>query len=481
MNEKSLKDKTASGLSWSLLDKIFQNGFILFVGILLARLIDKDNYGLMGVLAIFTGIANILHESGFTTALIRKKDVSQNDYTTVFYINVSIGFGLYLLLFCLAPFISDYYNTPILTPLARYLFLSFLFNSFIVIQNAKLIKEINYKLITKINSISIFTSYSVSLLLAFMGFGVWALATQIVLWSFLKMCGFWLFSKWKPSGSFSKESLSNLFSFSSKLLLGSLLNTIMVNLPQSLLVKIYTLGIGGLYNQAAKNYNSANDLLSGSVYNISFPILSSIREEDRLKNAFRKFIKIKAFITFPMFMGIILIAKPFMSLLGEQWNGAVPILQLMCISGIFTGLDTANGDILRIKGESGKILYLTIFQSILIIASIMASYFYHLDYLYYIAGITLSYICKYIVSTLISNRLINYRIIELCKDLSPYFVISLFCIGLGYILQYLISDSIVLLLCQIIFVGLLYFSILYFSGSQILKDAIDYVKKKPAK
>lgn len=481
MKEKSLKDKTASGLSWSLLDKVFQNGFVLLVGILLARLIDKDNYGLMGVLAIFTGIANILHESGFTTALIRKKDITKNDYVTVFYINISIGIFLYLLLFFLAPFISDYYETPILTPLARFLFLSFLFNSFIVIQNAKLIKEINYKLITKINSVSIFISYFISLLLAYLGFGVWALASQIVLWSFLKMCGYWIFSKWKPSGSFSKESLNSLFAFSSKLLLGSLLNTIMVNLPQSLLVKIYSLGVGGLYNQAAKNYNSANEMLAGSIYNISFPILSSIHDEDRLKNAFRKFLRIKALITFPMFMGIILIAKPFMSLLGEQWDGAVPILQLMCISGIFTGLETANGDILRIKGESGKILSLTIFQSVFIVGSIVISYIYHLGHLYYIAGITLSYIIKYIVSSIISNRLINYRIVELCKDLSPYFAISLLCISLGYTIQFFISNSIILLLCQVIFVGLLYISILYFSGSQILKDAIDYIKKKPSK
>ncbi len=225
MEEKSLKDKTASGLSWSVLDKLFQNGFVLVCGILLARIIDRDNYGLTGVLMIFVGLANVLQESGFTSAIIRKKNITQSDYITVFYTNISIGIILYLILFFLAPTISSVYEEPILTPLARFMFLSFVFNSFAVVQNAKLIKEINYKLITKINTFSVFTTYSIALLLAYLGYSVWALASLSVVWPFLKMVCFWLFSKWRPSGSFSKESFKELFAFSSKLLLGSFINS----------------------------------------------------------------------------------------------------------------------------------------------------------------------------------------------------------------------------------------------------------------
>lgn len=478
MKERSLKDKTFSGLSWSVLDRVFQNGFILVVGILMARIIDKDNYGLMGALAIFTAVANILHESGFTTALIRKKNVTQSDYTTVFYINISIGTIIYLLLFFLAPVISDFNDKPILTPLSRFLFLSFLFNSFAVIQNAKLVKEINYSLITKINAFSIVVSYSVALALAYMDFGVWALASQIVIWTFLKTCGLWLFSKWKPSGSFSMDSLKGLFSFSSKLLLGSLLNAVMANLPQSLIAKIYSFDVGGLYNQAFKNYNSANDVLNGSVYNVSFPILSTVEDGEKLKNAFRKFLRIKALIIFPMFMGVVLVAKPFFYLLGEQWSDAVPILQVISIGGIFAGLETANGDILRIKGKSGTILILTILQSILIVCSIAIPYFFNLHYLYYVGGLSLTYVIRYIYSCLVSNRLIGYKIFELVKDLFPYFAISLFCTACGYLLTFVISNEILLLISQVVIVGILYVGILYLSGSKVLKDAIEYVKNK---
>lgn len=482
MKEKSLKDKTVSGLSWSVLDKLLQNAFVFVAGILLARLIDKEGYGLMGVLAIFVGLANILHESGFSSAIIRKKNITQADYTTVFYLNISIGIFLYLLLFFLAPLISNYYDKPILTDLSRYLFLSFLFNSFAVVQNAKLIKEINYKLITKINAFSVFTSYSVTLLLAYFGFGVWALATQVVLWTFLKVCCLWIFSRWKPSGSFSKESFKDLFAFSSKLVLGSIINSVMVNIPQNILGKFYSLSIGGLYNLAYRNYNSANDVLNGSIYSVSYPILSSIHDDDhRLKYIFRKFIRIKAFVIFPMFMGIILVAQSFMYILGEQWLSAAPILQLLCIGGIFAGLETTNGDILRIKGKSGLILILTIMHAVLIFSSICIPFIFGLSYLYYIAGISTTYIIRYIVSSIMSNKLINYSLVELIKDLLPYFGISFICILCGYMLRFVISQPVVLMICQIVFVGALYIGTLYFSKARILREAIEYVTNKRIK
>ncbi|MDR2949152.1 MAG: lipopolysaccharide biosynthesis protein [Prevotella sp.] len=482
MKEKSLKDKTVSGLSWSVLDKLFQNGFVFVAGILLARLIDKENYGLIGVLAIFTGLANILHESGFTSAIIRKKNITQADYTTVFYLNISIGIVLYLLLFFLAPLISNYYEKPVLTPLSRFLFLSFLFNSFAVVQNARLIKEINYKLITKINSFSVFVSYSITLILAYYNFGVWALAAQVVIWTFLKVTCLWIFSRWKPSGSFNKESFRELFAFSSKLVLGSIINSVMVNIPQNIIGKYYTLGIGGLYNLAYRNYNSANDVLTGSVYSVSYPILSSIHDDDhRLKYIFRKFIRIKAFIIFPMFMGIILVAESFMHVLGEQWLSAAPILQLLCLGGIFSGLETANADIQRIKGKSGIILTLTIMHAILIFSAICIPFVLELGYLYYIAGISSSYIIRYIVSSIISNKLIGYRIIELAKDLLPYFSISFICITCGYLLRFVISEPVILMICQIFFVATLYIGTLYFSKAKILREAIEYITNKRVK
>lgn len=479
MENKSLKDKTVSGISWSAIEKLFQNIFVFASGILLARIIDKENYGMMAVLAIFVALANILQESGFTTALIRKKEIGKSDYITVFYINISIGVSLYLLLFFAAPLISLYYEKPLLTSLSRFLFLSFLFSSFTIVQYAKLIKEINYKLIAKINSTSVFISYIVSLVLAYNGFGVWALASQIVIAAFLKMCGLWLFSKWKPSGKFSKSALKGLFSFSSKLLIGSILNIVMVNLPQNVIAKCYNVGIAGLYNQAYKNYNSASDILVGTVYNVSFPILSSIENENKLKIAFRKFVRIKSLAIFPLYMGMALIATPFMHLLGEQWLDAAPILQLMALSGIFLGLETANSDLLRIKGRSGLLLKLTIMHCLLIGVAIIVPYICQLHYLYYVVGLSIAYIIRYVVSSIVSIPLINYKLKDLCKDLFPYFAISLICVACGFLLRYVISNYTLLLITQVIVVVGLYCGILYVSGSKIFHEAIDHIKQKP--
>jgi O-antigen/teichoic acid export membrane protein len=256
----------------------------------------------------------------------------------------------------------------------------------------------------------------------------------------------------------------------------------MVNIPQNIIGKYYSLGITGLYNQAYRNYNSANDILNGSVYSVSYPVLSSIHDDDyRLKHIFRKFIRIKAFVIFPMFMGIILVANSFMHILGEQWLSAAPVLQLLCIGGIFAGLETANGDILRIKGKSGVLLALTIMQAILVSGAICIPYFLRFDYLYYITGISSTYILRYIVSSIISNRLINYRLTELGRDLLPYLAMAFICIFCGYLLRYIISQPVILMMCRIVLVGTLYIGTLYFAKAKILREAIEYVVNKRIK
>lgn len=479
MKEKTLKEKTVSGLSWSAADKLFQQLFVFASGILLARMLGKENYGLIGVLAIFTGMANLLQESGFTTALIRKKDPTQSDYLTVFYTNIFIGIVLYVILFFMAPLIGDYYNQPILTPLARFLFLSFLFNSFAIIQNAKLLKEINYKLITKINFFSVLISYTVALLLAYFGYGVWALASQIVTISVMRSVCLWLFGKWMPSGHFSGKAFKEFFSFGSKLVIGGVLNSFSTNIPQNIIAKQYSLGITGLYNQATKLYNTVADFLAGTIQSVPFTVLSNIEDHAKLKRATRKFIRVKAFVVFPLFIGMMLVAKPFIvSLLGTEWAGTAPILQLLCVGGLFSSLDSSNGDILRIKGKSGKILSLEIFRNVLILVVIVVCLTFKLNYLYLVGGLSLTYFIKYIISSYICNKDIDYRMSELLKDLSPYFLMTLLAVFFGYMLQYIVTNFLLLTICQIILVGLIYISLLYFSGSIIVKEAIGVLKKR---
>lgn len=479
MLEKSLKGKTISGLGWSSADKIFQQFVVLVSGILLARIIGKEAFGQVGVLIIFWGLSNVLLDSGLTAAIIRKKNVTQSDYLTVFYLNISIAFFLYLVLFFCAPLISSYYNNPVLVPLSRFLFLSFLFNAFGGVQSAKLYKEINYKFITKNNVISIVSSYVIALVLAFLGCGVWALASQLVVYSFVKTCNYWIFTKWRPTGSFSKKSFKELFAFSSVLTVGNLLGSVIINLPQNILGKVYSLGVTGAYYNANRQYNTILEFLSGSVLHIPYPVLSAIDDAERFKRIFRKFVRVKAFIIFPVFMGMILVADSFITVfLGSEWIEAIPVLQLLCVGGIFYGLDTSNGDLFKIKNKPGWYLMAVVLHLVAILIAIGIIIALNLNYLWLVFAMSMIYGLRYLIASIVANRLINYRFRELCKDLFPYFLIASATIGCGYLFHYFIPNKLVLMLCQMVFVGILYIGISYIGGSKIVKEAMGLLKKE---
>lgn len=479
MKEKTLKEKTFSGLSWSAVDKLFQQSFVFVSGIVLARILDKENFGLIGILAIFITIANLLQDSGFSTALIRKKNTTQDDYITVFYTNICIGIIAFIVMFFVAPLISDFYEKPILTNLSRFIFLSFLFNSFGNIQNALLLKRMEYKVTTKINLFSVLVSYSASLILAYSGFGVWALASQIVIMAFCRNICLWLFGGWKPAGSFSIRILKEYYSFSSKLMLAYLLNAFSNNIPQNIIAKQYNLGITGLYNQASKLYYTVIDFLWGTLQTVPFTVLSQIEETARLKNAVRKFARARAFIFFPILMGVPLVAESFIvTFLGEKWIDATPILQLLCIGGIFSSLDSSNNELLRVKGKSGTILALDIIKNALMFLVIFLVLFFDYNYLYLVSGLSLAHLVRYIIACIVTNRSIGYRAKELLKDLLPYAVVSCFAIICGYLLRYLFDNQLMLFVSQIFLVAFLYITILYLGGSVLVKEAITVVLKK---
>ena len=480
MSEQSLKQKTFSGLGWSSADKIFQQVVVVVSAIMLARIVDKEAFGQVWVLIIFWGLSSVLIEGGFTAAIIRKKEVTQSDYLTVFYMNILIAFFLYAVLFFCAPFISRYYaNDPVLIPLSRFLFLSFLFNAFGVVQSAKLYKEINYQFIAKSNAISVILSYGTALILAFLGYGVWALASQLVVHSFVRTCNYWLFAKWRPTGTVSKKSFKELLVFGSTITAGNILSSITTNLPQNVLGKVFSLGVTGAYYNANKQYNTVLEFLSGSIFHVSFPVLSAIDDEERLKRVYRKFVRVKAFMIFPIFMGMILVADSFIHVcLGSKWADAIPILQLLCIGGIFYGLDSSNGDLIKIKNKLSWYMTSVVLHFVALLAVIGIIVGWELHYLWLVFAMAMIQCIRYLLTGIFVNRLINYRFSELCKDLFPYFIIALTSICCGYLFHYFIPNKLVLMLCQIPFVSILYMAILYFGGSKIAKEAVSILLKR---
>ena len=285
MSEPSLKQRTIGALLWNLLDRMGQQVLLFIVGVLVANILSVEDYALVGMLAIFSAIANIVLDSGFSAALIRKQDATETDYNSVFYFNIFISACLYLLLFVCSPLIAGFFNQPLLTDLARVIFLALPFNSLSLIQTTLLNKQVSFKILTKINLIALTASGIGSLAMAYGGMGVWTLAWQPVILAFLRTVLLWFFNKWRPQLLFSISHIKELFGFSSNLLLAGLVNSIFTN--------IYSVAIGKLYPPVQLGYYSQGNKFSlmviSSVYSslqtATYPILA-YPERQRKKSAF---------------------------------------------------------------------------------------------------------------------------------------------------------------------------------------------------
>lgn len=468
----SLKNKAISGVFWNSLDKIL----VFIFGIVLARVLSETDYGYVAALSIFIFIAYTFQDSGFSEALIRKKNASQKDYSTIFYISLIIGIVLYAILFFSMPFISEFYDAPLLTPLARVLFIALLLNSLSVIHNVQLIKSLNYKLLGNINVACNLISYGVAIVLAFMGYGPWALIMQTLVNASARSILLLIFHKWKPSREFSKESLGELFGFGSKLLATNILRSISSNLTPNAMAKYYSLSEAGYYSQANKWYSTATNLLWGSVQNITYPIFSAIDNGERLIRVYRKIMRSLAFISFPFFMGIILIAKPIIVvLLTDKWLMSVPILQILCVGAIFESLNAANQNIVKVKGKSGVLLFFETIKTVLVVGSIICLIFLKANYLYLICAVSfISAVNMFLYSFSIS-KYIDYNFTKFMKDILPYFVISALCMACSYLFTFIVQNNILLILCQTITFGFLYLGITYWFGSKISREVLEIV------
>ena len=279
MSEPSLKQRTIGALLWNLLDRMGQQVLLFIVGVLVANILSVEDYALVGMLAIFSAIANIVLDSGFSAALIRKQDATETDYNSVFYFNIFISACLYLLLFACSPLIAGFFNQPLLTDLARVIFLALPFNSLSLIQTTLLNKQVSFKILTKINLIALTASGIGSLAMAYGGMGVWTLAWQPVILAFLRTVLLWFFNKWRPQLLFSISHIKELFGFSSNLLLAGLVNSIFTN--------IYSVAIGKLYPPVQLGYYSQGNKFSlmviSSVYSslqtATYPIFSHIQND----------------------------------------------------------------------------------------------------------------------------------------------------------------------------------------------------------
>lgn len=475
---ESLKHKTIRGLFWSVIEKFSTLGLNFIFSIILARLLQPSDYGVIAMVSIFMAIAQTFIDSGFSNALIRKLDRTEVDNSTTLYFNVIVGLVCYLLLFISAPYIADFYDTPVLKYIIRVVCISLIFNSFSVVQQAILTINIDFKLQAKISLISSFISGIVGIVFALSGFGVWALVFQIVITYFIRMLLLWVFVRWIPRRSFSYKSFKELFSYGSKLLASGLLDTVYNNVYTIVIGKYFTASQLGFYSRADSLAQMPSSIATGVFQRVTFPVLSTIQNEnDKLVVNYRKMLRASAFIIFPLMTGLSAVADPLIRIiLTDKWSGAIIFLQIICFALMWYPVHAINLNLLQVKGRSDLFLRLEIIKKIIGVATLCVTI--PLGLIAMCVGRIVTSLIALVINTYYTGKLINVGYFLQIKDLMPIFVNSLIMAIICYTVQIPFDSNWIKLLLALVIGVVYYFGINYILKSSELKELINIVRKK---
>lgn len=460
----SLKSKTVKGVVWSSIERFSTQGVQFLIMIIMARLLTPKDYGLIGMLAIFLAVAQSLIDSGFSQALIRKQDRTDVDNSTVFYFNIVVSSALYLILFIAAPFVADFYNQPELTSVMRVVCLGVILNSLAVVQRALLTVRIDFKTQAKASLSAAVISGCIGIVLAYCGFGVWSLVVQQLLNLSVNTLLLWIFSKWRPIAVFSWKSFHELFAFGSKLLASGLLDTLYRNIYPIVIGKLFSASSLGHYTRAHQFSEFPSSNVTGIIQRVTYPILCGIQDEtERLETVYRKFLKLSAFIIFPLMIGMSAVARPFIDIvLGKQWGFCGQLLQIICFAMMWYPIHAINLNLLQVKGRSDLFLRLEIIKKILGITVLCITAPFGLVVMCY--GQIFNSIVALVINTYYTGKLINVGFIRQMKDLLPTILLSLTMFGAILFVNGYIEANMHRLV-----IGVLVGIIVYSSGSYIFK------------
>lgn len=360
----SLKRQAVSGVTWTSIERFSQQVIQFVIGIAIARVLAPSDYGVIGMTAVFFAVATTFVDSGFGSALIQKKDRDEVDYSTCFYFNVVVGVILYAVLWLASPAIADFYKTPILCDVTRVLGLTLLVNSLTISQTAKMTAEMMFKEMAVISIVTQLLTGAIGLYLAYAGWGVWSLVFQQLGSSVARLLSMELFLRWRPKLVFSVASFRHMFSYGSKILCSSLINTIYDNLYTLVIGRTFSAKDVGFYNRGNQFASLPTNTILSIFMKVAFPLMSQVQDDaDKLRMAYMKFLRVPIFVLYPILFGLIALAEPLiLVLLGDKWLPAVPLLQVLCIGSFFDPLTHINLNILYVKGRTDLVLRLELIK-----------------------------------------------------------------------------------------------------------------------
>ena len=434
---ESLKDKTVKGVAWSGIDNVASFGVSFVVSIILARILSPDDYGLLGIIAIFPAICTALINGGFSSALVRKKDASDDDYNTAFIVNLGMSLLLYVIIFLCSPLIADFFNRQELIALTRVSSLGMIVGALALVQQTRLTKRIDFKTQTKITIVASVVSGIIGIIMALLKFGVWALVAQQLSSQILRTIFLWIANKWIPRLEFSSKSFHELFGFGWKLMVSGVLDTLWKELYQVVVGKFYSPATLGQYSRAKGFSQLFSSNLTIVIQRVTYPVLSNIQDDkDRMISAYRRIIKTTMFITAICMFSLGAISEPLIyCLIGPKWYEASTYLPLICVIGSFYPLHAINLNMLQVQGRSDLFLGLEIVKKIIGIAPLAVCYFYGVMPMLYVTLVT-SVIC-YFLNSYFPGKLLGYTSWMQLKDIAPSYGLATLIALFVYFLKYL--------------------------------------------
>ena len=420
----SLKKQALSGVFWSSM-QLFGNQFIGFgVSMVLARLLLPSEFGLIAMLGVFIGLGTALINSGLTQSLIRTENLDDEDFSTVFFFNLGGSIVIYSIIYIVAPCIADFYNQEILTSIVRVYCIVFIINAFSAIQITRLTKMMDFKTQLKVSLPSLIIGGSVGITMAYNDYGVWSLVWGNITQTIAGTLQLWFWSQWRPSWAFNRKKFNYHFNYGVKLMLSGILDLIFTNAYTIIIGKFFAPAQVGFYNRAQTLQMLPVKSISSIVTKVSFPLFSSIQNDDvRLKSIYKRIMQMVVFLVTPTLILLAVLGEPLFRLLfTEKWLPAVPYFQILCVTGILYPINLYNLQILNVKGRSDLFLKLEVFKKIIVVVVILVSFQFGIYGLLY--GSVLTSVIGFFINTHYSGKFLNYPAWEQTKDLLPI-------IGLG--------------------------------------------------
>ena len=449
-------------------------------GVVLARKLSQDDYGLIGMLMIFTLVANSLQDSGFVTALTNKRDATHKDFNAVFWFNISVSFTLYILFFFCAPLIAQFYHEPLLTDLSRYYFFSFFIASFSIVPRAILFRQIKQKELAMMSLLSLLISGTVGIVMVYHQMAYWGLATQTMVFNLsISLISWWL-SGWKPSFQISFSPIREMFGFSSKMLITNIFNQVNNNIFALLLGKLYTKTVVGDYSQANKWNLMGASTITGMVQGVAQPTFVQVGDDkERLCQTFSKMLRFTCFVSFPAMFGLSLVAPEFIVILiKEKWLTSAYLMQILCIGGAFLPIATLYFNMIISRGKSNIYMWNIITQGCTLLITILCVKALGGN----VREMVISWVCITILWIAIWHyfvwKEISFSPLQAIRDIMPFLLIAAFTMGITYLLTQGIQSLPLLLISRLLIASTIYLSTLLLLGAHILKECLGYIFKK---